>query len=71
MSTLRVLLILAIVLGVGYVNAAVLLDAYGSGAPYYGRTTNMDKWENPLPWLVVGDLVALGICWGVWRLGRR
>ncbi len=55
MSIARIFLILVIVLGVGYVNAISLLDAYGSGAPYYGRTTNMDKWENPLPWLAVID----------------
>jgi hypothetical protein len=33
-------------------NMVVLTEAFGSGPPYYSRTTNMDKWSNPFPWLV-------------------
>jgi hypothetical protein len=36
----------------------MLWEAYGSGPPYYGRTTNMDKWSSPWPVLLVAD----GIC---------
>jgi hypothetical protein len=30
-----------------------VVDAYGSGPPYFGRTTNMDKWTSPIPYLAV------------------
>ncbi len=36
-----------------------IVGAFGSGPPYYGRTTNMDKWQNPIPYLVVFDSVAV------------
>ncbi|EDT38101.1 conserved hypothetical protein [Burkholderia ambifaria MEX-5] len=44
-------------------NAINLNEAYGDGPPYYSRTTNMDKWTSPLPFLCVIDgamLVAIG-----------
>ncbi|AJY67766.1 hypothetical protein [Burkholderia glumae] len=50
-----------------------LRDAYGNGPPYYGRTTNMDNWENPLPVLVpvdVGVIVLIGI-YAVWLRRTR
>lgn len=40
-------------------NIINLLDAYGSGPPYYSRTTNMDKWENPLPVIVTVDFLTI------------
>lgn len=33
--------------------------AYGPGSPYFSRTTNMDKWENPI--LYIGVLFAAGL----------
>lgn len=36
-----------------------LSEAYGSGPPYYSRTTNMDKWTNPLPVLTAVDVLSL------------
>lgn len=49
-------------------NLVNLIEAYGSGPPYYSRTVNMDKWQSPIPVLVVIDvatfvLLALGIRW--------
>lgn len=44
-------------------NMINLSEAYGDGPPYYTRTTNRDKWTNPLPLLGVIDgvmLVAVG-----------
>jgi hypothetical protein len=38
-----------------------LTEAYGSGPPYYSRTTNMDKWESPVPSLVAVDVLALAL----------
>jgi hypothetical protein len=36
-----------------------LLEAFGSGPPYYSRTTNMDKWQSPVPLLVGVDAAVL------------
>ncbi|RDU97988.1 hypothetical protein [Trinickia dinghuensis] len=40
-------------------NVINLNEAFGGGPPYYGRTTNMDKWSNPLPVLAAIDALAL------------
>jgi hypothetical protein len=40
---------------------ATYLEYYGDGPPYYGRTTNMDKWQSPMTELVVSN--ALGLAW--------
>ena len=42
-----------------YFNYISLVEAYGSGPPYYSRTTNMDKWSNPLPILIGVDILVL------------
>lgn len=42
-----------------YVNVDAVIGAYGDGPPYYGRTTNMDKWENPLPKLLILDISSI------------
>ncbi len=42
-----------------YINVQSLVEAYGSGPPYFGRTTNMDKWSNPLPGLLLLDALVL------------
>ena len=64
---------MAILLLVGclWVNYVSLKDAYGSGPPYYGRTTNMDKWVNPLPMLALLDGIALLVVLGLGALSRR
>lgn len=36
-----------------------LVGAFGSGPPYYDRTTNMDKWQNPIPYVIGLDVVVL------------
>lgn len=46
-------------------------EAYGAGPPYYSRTTNMDKWSNPLPELLVGDGVAALVGGLLLRAGIR
>jgi hypothetical protein len=71
--TTRVTLLIAICVAVALIaafNAINLLEAYGSGPPYYARTINMDKWQNPLPALAVIDvtaLVLLLLCARCWR----
>jgi type VI secretion system secreted protein Hcp len=41
-------------------NLLNLNEFYGSGPPYYSRTTNMDKWVDPLPYLI--QINGLFIC---------
>ena len=56
---------------VGYVNIDTITGTFGDGPPYYGRTTNMDKWENPLPTLVAIDAIALIFIFFVGRWAYR
>jgi hypothetical protein len=53
-------------------NVDVYQELYSAGPPYFGRTENMDKWANPMPWLIPVDglFVAL-LSWIGWHLGRR
>lgn len=44
-----------------WINGTALREAYGDGPPHYGRTTNMDKWADPLPLLVPIDAVSLAL----------
>ncbi|KXU86189.1 hypothetical protein CI15_17040 [Paraburkholderia monticola] len=63
--------LLALVVAVTVFNVINLNEAYGSGEPYYSRTTNMDKWTNPLPVLAVVDGVAVIVVVGGFFLWRR
>ena len=55
----------ALLLSVGLLCFAIfvtydnLIGAFGSGPPYYNQTTNMDKWQNPIPYLVGLNLLIL------------
>ncbi len=60
-SKLVGLLILIIVAFVIAFNVFNLIEAYGSGPPYYSRTTNMDKWQSPLPILLAVDVLVAAI----------
>lgn len=42
-------------------NVFNLIEAYGSGPPYYSRTTNIDKWQDPLTILLVIDVLMVAI----------
>lgn len=50
-----------------YVNVDSIVGAYGNGPPYYGRTTNMDKWESPISTLVLLDIVSIA---AIFLIGR-
>ena len=50
-----------------YVNYDNIGGAFGSGPPYYDRTTNMDKWQNPMPYLVGLDVIALAVIFALSR----
>ena len=56
---------------VAYLNYDAIVGAFGDGPPYYGRSTNMDKWQNPVPTLVVIDVLALAVALVVVRWSRR
>jgi hypothetical protein len=66
---------LVLLAAVGWFNYRACTEAYGSGPPYYGRTTNMDKWSDPRPLLIKVDAAAallLGLWWfRASRPGRR
>lgn len=64
--------LLAFVVLIVAFNAINLTEAFGNGPPYYGRTTNMDKWSNPLPILAGIDIVGgLAIAAYVYFLRRK
>ena len=48
-----------------------LIEAYGPGPPYFGRTTNMDKWSDPLPVLLLVDSIGLFVAGILARFGLR
>jgi hypothetical protein len=58
---LGLILSLLIVLGAAWITYDAVVEAFGSGPPYYGRTTNLDKWASPIPWLIVIDGLALAL----------
>ncbi|WP_322041873.1 hypothetical protein [Paraburkholderia sp. J67] len=58
MLTLTGVALTALVAVVVAFNVINLNEAFGDGPPYYSRTTNMDKWTDPLPVLAVLDALA-------------
>jgi hypothetical protein len=66
------LMLVALIVGVVIFNGFNLTEAYGSGEPYYSRTTNMDKWTDPLPALYTTDVVTAVLTVGylVWTRRR-
>ncbi|WP_186167807.1 hypothetical protein [Burkholderia gladioli] len=64
------LIIFIIVFLTAAFNVLNLQEAYGDGPPYYGQTTNMDKWESPLPMLLPVDAVVI-VLLGVYAIWLR
>jgi hypothetical protein len=62
---------LAILAAVAYVNYINLAEAFGAGPPHYGRTTNMDKWADPIPFLLAVDAAAVAVLVVLGALLRR
>lgn len=62
---------IALLIGVIWLNYTQLIEAFGSGPPYYGLTTNMDKWSSPLPFLITIDVVAIFLIVILIKLGKR
>ena len=73
----RYLALLLLLVSVGlfgfatYVTYDNVIGAFGSGPPYYNQTTNMDKWQNPIPYLVGLDLIVLVVIFLLSRWARR
>jgi hypothetical protein len=59
LCALFLIAVASITAAVVYVNYQALSEAFGVGAPYYSKTVNMDKWEDPTKFLVVLDVAAL------------
>lgn len=58
---LGLLILGAIVAFTTYFNYASITEAYGSGPPHYSQTTNMDKWRDPWPILLIVDVIAVAL----------
>ncbi|MCW7540464.1 hypothetical protein OOT46_21800 [Aquabacterium sp. A7-Y] len=54
-----------------YVTYINLVEAYGSGPPYYGMTENMDKWASPVGFLLMFNAVALVLVYVLGRLAWK
>ena len=73
----KYLALLLLLLSVGLISFAVfvtydnIVGAFGPGPPYYSQATNMDKWQNPVPYLIGLDLFVLVIVFFLtrWSLG--
>jgi len=63
--------LLVLILAVAAFNVMNLMEAYGGGPPYYARSTNMDKWTNPLPLLGVVDAMTIVVATVLLWLSRR
>jgi hypothetical protein len=48
-----------IILALIFFTYMAISEAFGSGPPYYGRSTNMDKWSNPVPILTCVNAFGL------------
>lgn len=64
-------ILLTFIAGVAVFNGINLVEAYGSGEPYYSRTTNMDKWSDPLPALYTTDTITVALTIGYFLWTRR
>ena len=49
----------------------ILYEAFGPGPPYYGQTANMDKWENPIPAIVLIDFFGVLLTGALYWAGSR
>ena len=51
-----------LVVGALWFSTTLWLEAYGAGPPHYSRTTNMDKWSNPVPVIALVMGTAMSCC---------
>ena len=70
MRALRWALAALMAAGAVWITIDMLNEAYGPGPPYYGLSTNMDKWTSPWFALVAIDalvLLIVGTLLTTWR----
>jgi len=58
-------------LAAAFVSYELLSEAYGTGPPYYSRTTNMDKWNDPLPEVLIADVIVAAVSFHLVRVGMK
>lgn len=58
MKILALSLSIAVICFVIFFNISNISEAYGSGPPYYSQSINMDKWQNPIPVLLLVDTAS-------------
>lgn len=54
-----------------WLNVSLLWEAYGGGPPYYGQTTNMDKWSSPWSILLLANGIGAAALLVLFRWGLR
>jgi multisubunit Na+/H+ antiporter MnhC subunit len=51
------------------------VEFYGSGPPYYNQTTNMDKWVDPMPGLIITNsisfVISTTIVLTIWKIRKK
>ena len=60
-----------VVFFVGYISVDSIIWNFGDGLPYYCRTPNMVKWDNPIPTLLVINAATAFVVFLVGKLGYR
>lgn len=75
LNTIFLAFSLTIIVLLAWVNYAEITEAFGAGPPYYGQTTNMDKWANPTPYLIkvnlFGIILIIGLKLIIYRIGKK
>jgi hypothetical protein len=68
-------LIAAVISVCVWASTSVWDEAYGAGPPYFNRTTNMDKWQDPSAQLLrlngIGLLIVTALAMAILRLRRH
>jgi hypothetical protein len=63
--------VVALVTACVYLDYTILIEYYGDGPPYYGRSVNMDKWQNPLPFLAVINAFVVAVVGLIWKASQK
>lgn len=69
LEMLRWMIAIMVLVAAMWIGLGLLTEAYGSRAPHYGGTANMDKWTSPWPTvgLVIGVAIIIIAIVAPWR----